>query len=146
MTLIVTAMSPYRIVQASDRRLTLPGGKLHDDEAIKAVTVKCDDAYFSVAYTGTAYMLDKHTRKWERTDRWIAHSLHDLMQQPGLGTVMDLYRAFGQHAEETVARTPKPLWELGISFVFAGFFVRTHATGFIGFLSNRQFDTQQGRI
>jgi len=35
--------------------LTLPGGTLHDDEAIKAVTVNCEDAYFSVAYTGTAY-------------------------------------------------------------------------------------------
>lgn len=146
MTLIITATSPYRIVQVSDRRLTLPGGALHDDEAIKAVTVNCDDAYFSVAYTGTAYMLDRRTRRWKRTDEWIASSLHDLMQQ-GHRTAIELYRAFGAHAAHTVALTPVPLWRLGITFVFAGFFVRAKpdgqlgTTGFVGILSNTRMDT-----
>jgi hypothetical protein len=146
MTLIITAMSPYRIVQVSDRRLTLPGGALHDDGAIKAVTVNCDDAYFSVAYTGTAYMLDRSPRQWKRTDMWIASSLHDLMQQ-GYGTARELYRAFGAHAANTVALTPAPLWRLGITFVFARFFVRAKpdgelgTTGFVGVLSNTRMDT-----
>ena len=155
MTLIITAMSPYRVVQVSDRRLTLPDGRLHDDEAIKAVSVHCDDAHFSVAYTGTAYMLDTRTRRWERTDKWIANSLHNLMQNQGLRTAIELYRAFGAYAAHTVARTPRPLWKLGVTFVFAGFFVRTKATAFVGILSNmrmntaghhqvvRQFDTGQ---
>lgn len=155
MTLIITAMSPYRIVQVSDRRLTLPGGRLHDDGAIKAVAVHCDDAYFSVAYTGLAQVRDRRTRRWERTDKWIANSLHDLMQQPRLGTAIDLYRAFGAHAEKTLALTPVSLTRRGITFVFAGFFVKNRATAFVGVLSNmrttetgriqvvREFDTQQ---
>ena len=155
MTLIITALSPYRVVQVSDRRLTLPGGRLYDDEAIKAVVVHCNDAYFSVAYTGLAQVRDRRTRKWERTDRWIANSLHDLMQEPGLGTAVQLYRAFGAYAEETLAFTPVPLTRRGITFVFSGFFVRNWATAFVGILSNmkmvggerikiaRDFDTQQ---
>lgn len=143
------------MVQVSDRRLTFPDGRLYDDEAIKAVTVHCDDAYFSVAYTGLALVRDKRTRKWERTDRWIASSLHDLMQQPRLGTAIHLYRAFGAYAEETLDLTPVPLTRRGIAFVFAGFFVRSRATAFVGLLSNmrvteagrirvmREFDTQQ---
>lgn len=155
MTLIITAMSPYRVVQVSDRRLTLPGGKLCDDNAIKAVTVDCDDAYFSVAYTGLAQVRDHRTRAWMRTDKWIANSLHDLMLQPGLGTAIQLYRAFGAYAERTLAFTPVPLTRRGITFVFAGFFVRNWATAFVGILSNMRttsagsietvcdFDTQQ---
>jgi hypothetical protein len=137
-------MSPYRIVQVSDRRLTLPGGKLYDDEANKAITVNCDDAYFALAYTGTAYMKDINARTWVRTDEWIANSLHDLMQE-GYGTAVELYRAFGAHAAKTVARTPRPLRKLGVTFVFAGFFVRTHATAFVGTLSN-MVSTPEGKI
>jgi hypothetical protein len=155
MTLIITAMSPYRVIQVSDRRLTLPGGKLHDDKANKAVTVRCDDAYFSVAYTGLARVRDKRTRTWISTDKWIANSLHDLMQQSGLGTAIELYRAFGAYAEETLCFTPAPLTRKATTFVFAGFFVRNWATAFVGILSNmrtteagnikvvRDFDTQQ---
>lgn len=156
MTLIITALSPYRIVQVSDRRLTLVNGRCCDDKAIKAVVVHCDDAYFSVAYTGLAHLRDKRTRKWMRTDRWIAHSLHDLMQQPELRTAILLYRAFGAYAEETLTFTPVRRPEhRAISFVFSGFFVKNWATAFVGILSNmrsigvdgikvvRDFDTQQ---
>jgi hypothetical protein len=73
-TLIITVMSPYRIMQVSDRRLTLPGGKLYDDEANKAITVNCDDGYFSVAYTGLARLRDRDSREWVRTDEWAAIS------------------------------------------------------------------------
>ena len=74
--------------------------------------------------------------------------------QEWFGTAIELYRAFGAHAAKTVARTPMPLRKPGVTFVFAGFFVRTHATGFVGILSNthpdaagnskvvREFDTQ----
>ena len=154
MTLIITAMSPHRVVQVSDRRLTLPGGKLYDDEANKAVTVGCGDAYFSVAYTGLARLRDKSTRRWIRTDEWIANSLHDLMQQPGLGTVKELYRAFGSHAKETFDFTPVQRTRKGTTFVFAGFYVRRRPIAFVGALSNmrttaagsikvgQEFDTQ----
>lgn len=145
MTLIITAMWPHRIVQVSDRRLTLPGGKLYDDEANKAVTVGCDDAYFSVAYTGLASLRDKRTRTWIRTDEWIANSLFELMQQPELGTLKELYRAFGACAEETFDFTPVQCTRKATTFVFAGFFVRTYPTAFVGILSNMQ-TTEAGNI
>lgn len=148
-------MSPYRVVQVSDRRLTLPSGKLYDDGANKAVTVSCEDAYFSVAYTGLAHLRDKRTRTWVRTDEWVANSLHDLMQQSGLSTVRNLYRAFGKHAEATFDFTPVQHSRKATAFVFAGFVVGTGTTAFVGVLSNmqttaasnikvvRKFDTQQ---
>lgn len=155
MTLLITALSPYRVIQVSDRRLTLPGGKLYDDETNKAVTVNCDDAYFSVAYTGLARVRDHRTRTWIRTDKWIANSIFDLMQQPGLGTAVQLYRAFGAYAAQTLAFTPVPLTLKGSTFVFSGFFIRNWTTAFVGILTNtrinetdgirvvREFDTQQ---
>ncbi len=154
MTLIITAMSPYRIVQVSDRRLTFPGGKLCDDQANKAITVNCDDAYFSVAYTGLARLRDRDSRKWVRTDEWAANTLWAIMQRPGWWEIRELYAAFAKEAERTLKFTPEPLTRKGVTFVFAGFFVRTDATGFVGVMSNmrptstgkmkvaREFDTR----
>jgi hypothetical protein len=153
-TLIITAMSPHRIVQVSDRRLTLPGGKLYDDEANKAITVNCDDAYFSVAYTGLARLRDRDSRTWVRTDKWAADTLQSIMLRPGWWGIRELYRAFAKEAERTFQFTPEPLTRKGATFVFAGFYLRDNAIGFVGIMSNmvqtptgkikvvREFDTQ----
>ena len=155
MTLILTVMSPYRMVQVSDRRLTLPGCRLYDDEANKAIVASCDDAYFSVAYTGLARLRDRRTRKWTRTDEWAANTLWGIMQRPGWWGIIDLYRAFAEEAEKTFDFTPVQLTRKRTTFVFTGFFVRTgDTTGFVGIMSNmrttpaggikvvREFDTQ----
>lgn len=52
MTLIVTAITEKRIIQVSDRRLTLPNGSLFDDESNKALVVYCKNARFLMSYTG----------------------------------------------------------------------------------------------
>jgi hypothetical protein len=129
-------MSPYRIVQVSDRRLTLPGGKLYDDEANKAITVNCDDAYFSVAYTGLARLRDRDSREWMRTDKWAANTLWAIMQRPGWWGIRVLYCAFAKEAQRTFQFTPEPLTRKDATFVFAGFYIRTNATGFVGIMSN----------
>jgi hypothetical protein len=59
MTLIITFVTYDRIIQASDRRLTWPNGRVADDEANKAVGISCKDACFSIAYTGVA-IIDKY--------------------------------------------------------------------------------------
>lgn len=156
MTLIITALSPDKVMQVSDRRLTYASGKTATDAANKAVTVWCDDAYFSVAYTGLAHIYDKESRLRKRTDKWIAHSLWSIMQRPGSWGVRDLYRTFAVHAEEALELTRNvPLTNRGTAFVFAGFFYRSTPIAFVGTLSNmkapprggikviRQFDTQR---
>jgi hypothetical protein len=134
MTLIVTFLSNNKIVQASDRRLTL-NGKLYDDHANKAVTVTCDDAYFSVAYTGLAEVQQKDTRRRMRTDQWIAHTLCELMQQ-GYCDIYSLFYAFANQVEETYRRLPVPLTYQGTKFVLAGYFFRTRASVFSANVSN----------
>lgn len=131
-------------MQVSDRRLTLPGGKLYDDEANKAITVNCDDGYFSVAYTGLARLRDRDSREWTRTDKWAANTLWAIMQRPGWWRVIDLYRAFAKEAERTFRFTPEPLTRKGATFVFAGFFGK-NPTGFVGIMSNMVL-TRAGRI
>jgi hypothetical protein len=161
MTLIITALSPDKVVQVSDRKLTYRSGKTYTENANKAVTVWCDDAYFSVAYTGLAHVYDKESRLCKRTDLWIADSLWSIMQRPGFGQVKELYRAFAAHAEEAFARTRQvPLTDRATAFVFAGFFYGMGPNGavpaaFVGTLSNmettpgggikvvKRFDTQQ---
>ncbi len=135
MTLILTLLSPTRVVQVSDRRLTDAKGGLVTDNANKAVMVWCDDAYFSVAYTGLAKVRCKDTRAWKSTDRWIADRLCSLMQA-GTTTLPGLLHAFASQAEVTFAVTPIPQNWKGTKFVFAGFFVKTWANAFVGSVSN----------
>jgi hypothetical protein len=64
-TLIITALTANKIVQASDRRLTrFADGSIFDDEANKAVCVGCKDAYFSIAYTGLGSISSKKIDEW----------------------------------------------------------------------------------
>lgn len=68
MTLILTLVSTNKIVQVSDRRLTL-NGEIHESNATKAICVSCSNAHFSVGYTGVAEIDDK------RTDYWIVDQI-----------------------------------------------------------------------
>jgi hypothetical protein len=138
MTLIVTLTSKNKVVQASDRRLTL-NGKLYDDHSNKAVSVICDDAIFSVAYTGLAEIQHKDTRHRIRTDRWIADTLWNLMQD-GNKDIRSLFYAFAGQTEETYRKMRLPLTNQGTTFVFAGFFYRSRAIAFKGTVSNFIFD------
>jgi hypothetical protein len=140
MTLILTLWSPERIIQVSDRRLTGPNGKLVTDEANKAVGVWCDDAHFSVAYTGLARVRHAKTRRWIGTDKWIADTIGSIMQS-GINEVREIYRAFAVEAAETVASTPVPRTKTGTTFVFAGFFYRSRVNTFLGSLSNMSLGT-----
>ena len=140
MTLIITAASPQTIVQVSDRKLTFPDGRKYRDNANKAIVVWCDDAHFSVAYTRLAHIREKGTNIWTPTDRWIANSLFDLMQQPGLSTIRNLYRAFAVHAEETFAGMRHVTQDRKkTAFIFAGFLGQQRRTSFVGSLSNMRF-------
>lgn len=68
MTLILTLVSTNKIVQVSDRRLTL-NGEIHESNATKAICVSCSNAHFSVGYTGVAEIDGK------RTDYWIVDQI-----------------------------------------------------------------------
>lgn len=73
MTLIITALTANKIIQASDRRLTrFADGSIFDDEANKAVCVRCKDAYFSMAYTGLAAINSI------RMDEWLVDYLNSI--------------------------------------------------------------------
>jgi hypothetical protein len=61
MTLVLTCLTSEYIVQASDRRLTLPDGRLYDDDTNKAVFY-CGRV--AVAYTGLAYIDGRETAEW----------------------------------------------------------------------------------
>ncbi len=123
MTLILTALSPQRVVQVSDRKLTHPGGRTATDDANKAVIVYCDDGRFSVAYTGLAHVRDKDSRVLVRTDRWIADCMVSFLQRPGRWGCRELYNAFQVHATETFEGTRNvPLTRKATAFVFAGFY------------------------
>jgi hypothetical protein len=70
MTLILSLATTKRVVQASDRRLTWPDGRV-EDQANKAVCVVCADARFSIAYTGLAQLGPGLVG----TDEWLVDSL-----------------------------------------------------------------------
>ena len=122
MTLILTALSSDRVVQVSDRKLTYPDGRRYTDDANKAVVVHCDDAHFSIAYTGLAYVRDKETKTLKKTDHWIADSMCSIMQRPGRWGIQEVYEAFAAHATETFENTRNvPLTRKATAFVLAGF-------------------------
>lgn len=61
MTLILTCLAHEHIVQVADRRLTMPDGRLYDDDTNKAIFY-CGRV--AVAYTGLALMEEKPTAEW----------------------------------------------------------------------------------
>lgn len=106
MTLLQTVFSAERVIQVSDRRLTL-NGKVFDDEYTKLV---CWNQTFTVGFTGIA-RIDRRAR--ESTSEWIAKILCDY---PAflLGV-----QALRQEAENRVSKLP---WaDKRLAIVVAGF-------------------------
>ena len=62
MTLNITLVMPSYIIQVSDRRMiSVPSGKVYDDEANKGVVVKADDGIFSVIFSGIGNSVGKES-------------------------------------------------------------------------------------
>lgn len=106
MTLIQTLFSNDRIIQVSDRRLTL-NGQVFDDEYTKLV---CWNQTFSAGFTGIA-RIDRRGRK--STSEWIAEVLCDYMLfEQGV-------QALRAEAENRVSKLP---WkDKRLAIVVAGF-------------------------
>jgi hypothetical protein len=75
-TLILTMVSPKRVIQVSDRRITLswPNGTstVKDDDENKSLYVLYADANFAVSYTGIARIQNEPTHNW--LAKKLAHS------------------------------------------------------------------------
>jgi len=71
MTLIIAAANNEYSALVGDRRLTLPDGKVEDEETCKLTTFACKDAKVMMAYTGVASTGN------ERTGDWILNLLMD---------------------------------------------------------------------
>jgi hypothetical protein len=72
MTLLLTVVTDRKVIQASDRLVTLPDGTVYNDKANKAVAVTCQEGQFSISFTGAAYIAGKST------DEWIGDYLTDI--------------------------------------------------------------------
>lgn len=106
MTLLQTVFSRERVIQVSDRRLTL-NGEVFDDEYTKLV---CWNQTFTAGFTGIA-RIDRRGRK--STSEWIAEVLCDYSAfEPGV-------QALRQEAENRVSKLP---WaDKRLAIVIAGF-------------------------
>lgn len=106
MTLLQTVFSAERIIQVSDRRLTL-NGEVFDDGYTKLV---CWNQTFTVGFTGIA-RIDRRAR--QSTSEWIATILCDYPAfLPGV-------QALRQEAESRVSKLP---WtDKRLAIVVAGF-------------------------
>jgi hypothetical protein len=113
MTLILNILTSNRIIQASDRRLTLPNGDIFDDEANKAICVVCADAIFSIGYTGLAYFGKK------RTDEWLTEYLAEMnLEELQLSCLVENLR---NALKIKISTLPNPISNKGLSVVIAGF-------------------------
>lgn len=111
MTLIQTLLSPSRILQVSDRRLTR-AGEPFDDATNKAVSW-C--AKFFIAFTGPAFMDPNETLP---TSEWIAATMADNGDADGaVGTVVEMLRA---SLEAQVAALPAH-WDKRMTVTMSGF-------------------------
>lgn len=117
LTLIITAVTEKDIIQASDRRLTLPDGTLYDDRANKAVFVQCIDGRFALAYTGLAIIGS------QRTDVWVVDVLADAESRLSIEwTVFNAATAIQQSATRAIGLLPLSAVTRGITFVLAGYY------------------------
>lgn len=106
MTLLQTVFSAERVIQVSDRRLTL-NGEVFDDEYTKLV---CWNQTFTVGFTGIA-RIDRHAR--ESTSEWIAKVLSDY------STFLPGVHALRLETENRVSKLP---WaDKRLAIVVAGF-------------------------
>jgi len=113
MTLILNILTSNRVIQASDRRLTLPNGEIDDVEANKAICVVCANAIFSIGYTGLAFFRKK------RTDEWITEYLAQMnMEELQLSSLVDNLR---KSLKIKINTLPNPISNKRLSVVIAGF-------------------------
>src|SRR5215217_6787339 len=96
MTLILTLIATNKVVQISDRRLTL-NGETCDSNANKLVCVGCDDARFSVGYTGVAEI------DGQRTDYWLVEQIESIFRA-GHRDVLTVYKMLEEQATKAVSR------------------------------------------
>jgi len=135
MTLILTVVTTEKVVQASDRRLTIAGQGVFDDEANKAVCVSCKDAAFCVAYTGLGLI----GSKLQRTDAWLADTL--TIMQAGRRTLLEICESL-QSATRAALRpvnTSQPQ-QKRLTFVLAGFCM---GQGFLASISNQEDESMK---
>lgn len=64
MTLIIAAANSENAILVCDRRLTLSGGRVLDEETCKLTVFACNDAKVMIAYTGSAMIGDGSTGDW----------------------------------------------------------------------------------
>lgn len=64
MTLIISCSTQVGLIQVSDRRLTSIDGRSHHDATNKALCLWCQNAHFSLAYTGIAHLFGQPIDEW----------------------------------------------------------------------------------
>ena len=112
MTINITLTMPSYIIQVSDRRMvSMPSGKIYDDEANKGVVVKSDDGIFSVIFSG----IGKYGK--QRVDLWLA----DQMLKEGIPElrVRDASSIIAKYATDWFKTFPHSLNKLH-TFTLAG--------------------------
>lgn len=138
MTLILTLVSSNKVVQVSDRRLTL-GRNVHDINANKAICVGCNDAHFSVGYTGVAEI------DGQRTDYWLVDQISSIFQS-GNEDVLTVYKALQERATKAISRLrykgrPVHPQGRGLTLVLAGYrTIEATTVPFLAYISNLNLD------
>ena len=79
MTLVITVLTKDRVVQVADTRLVFPNGREYKADAIKSVCVSCEDAYFTIGYSGIAEIKD------QPLDEWLKDEVTKLMKSEFYG-------------------------------------------------------------
>jgi hypothetical protein len=110
-TLNITLVTQYAVVQASDRRMTTVDGGVEDDDANKAVVVRCSDGILAVTFTGIGKAGN------ERVDLWLGRLLLDA-GLPEL-SVKDVPEAMSKAATDWFSTFPGH-WEKRHIFTIAG--------------------------
>ena len=138
MTLILTLIATNKIVQVFDRRLTL-NGDVCDSDANKLVYVGCDDARFSIGYTGVAEI------DGQRTDYWLVDQIKSIFGS-GRRDVLTVYRELANKATSAISRlrykgrlvNPK---RRGLTLALAGYRAISGTTvPFLAYISNVALD------
>lgn len=73
MTLVISILTKNKVVQVADTRLTFPDGSEHKADAVKSVCVSCEDAYFTIGYSGVAEITG------QPLDEWLKDRVSELM-------------------------------------------------------------------
>ncbi len=118
MTLVITMLAQNKMVQVADTRLTLLGRE-YDANAIKSVCVRCEDAYFTIGFSGLAEI------KGQRLDLWLVDQIKHLMSGGLHGSKQIVEKLVDQLDIEvpalTFRRTPVEKQYKGLLLSIAGF-------------------------